>query len=76
MQYQGKMEEEQNLRERLSMIYLTNRRTYFKGWVEMLDEKSGQIYIDKSVHPNFPDGGQLPSGIITVPYTRGLIQRQ
>ena len=55
-------------RERLDMMYLTNRQTYFKGWVEPTNETEGRIFIDKTVHPNFPDGGRLPRGVILVPY--------
>lgn len=56
------------MKERLDMIYLTNKQTYFKGWVEPTNGSEGKIFIDKKAHPNFPDGGRLPTGAILVPY--------
>jgi len=50
------------------MMYLTNRQTFFKGWVEPINDTEGQIIIDKEAHPNFKDGGTLPAGYILVPY--------
>ena len=57
-----------NNKERLDMMYLTNRQTFFKGWVEPINDTEGQIIIDKEAHPNFKDGGTLPAGYILVPY--------
>ena len=55
-------------KERLDMIYLTNRQTFFRGWVEPINDTQGRIFIDKTFHPNFPDGGVLPPGHLLVPY--------
>ena len=56
------------MKERLDLFYLTNRQTFFKGWVEMINVKEGTILIDRGVHPSFPKGGKLPRGIVLVPY--------
>jgi len=56
------------MKERLDLMYLTNRRTFFKGWVEPINDTEGRLFIDKKAHPNFPDGGTLPPGTPLVPY--------
>jgi len=60
-------------KERLDMMYLTNRQTFFKGWVEPVNDTQGRIFIDKEAHPNFPDGGVLPPGYILVTYKMKVV---
>ena len=60
-------------RERLDLMYLTNRQTFFRGWVEPINETQGQIIIDRTIHPNFPKGGRLPPGHFLVPYRMKVV---
>lgn len=55
------------MKERIDLMYLTKRRTFFKGWIEPINDKEGKIFIDKVAHPNLSKGGTLPPGHMLVP---------
>ncbi len=56
----------------VEMIYQTDKRTYYKGWVHLADNIVEELLIDKRAHPNFQDGTTLPKGIILIPCSYGM----
>lgn len=60
-------------KERVEMIFLTDRRTYYRGWTRLADNMQvEELLIDKRAHPNFQDGETLPQGQILIPYVYGM----